>query len=377
MSETYIFWGQDVSLFSGKVRAYLRYKQIPYEERTPGLDTLKREFIPRNGTHLIPVIYTPDGLSVQDTTRIIDFLEGRFPAPAIYPSGPRQTFVALLLESYGDGGLLPHAMHYRWNFFDQNRHVIEPDFGALIDPSLDHEARIKASGQLTERMRSMLGPLGINKRTSPLIEEDLAGLWAELDAHFEQHAFLLGDRPSIGDFGLMGSHYAHLYRDPHPGELMRRTAPALARWVERMNSTAPSRGDFVSDDGIPETLLPVLTRVFKTWAPLGLEAIAAFDAEYERGQGGSIPRFLPRQQPPSRVGVVEPAAIIPDIHWKLQRAIRYYQTMPEAFKRPVEELVREVGGDATIQTRIAHPLTLISGRIAWDIEAALTARYQG
>lgn len=375
MSKKYIFWGHPVSLFSGKLRAYLRYKRIPHEERTPGVDTLKKEFIPRNGTHLIPVLYTPERLSLQDSTRIIDFMEGRCPEPAIYPKGPNQTLVALLLESYGDGGLMPHAMHYRWNFFEQNRKVIEPDFGALVDPSLSYTDRLAASSQLSDRMRGMLQPLGINQSTVPLIEEDMAGLWAELDCHFAKHDFLLGSRPCIGDFGLMGPHYAHLYRDPYPGELMRKTAPALAAWVERMNSESPSRGDFLSDDHIPETLLPVLRRMFATWIPLGLEAIDTFSALRENQPGQPIPRAIPRPQPPTKVGIVEPTMIIPDIHWKLQRAIRHYHATPESMKPSVNNLLEVVGGLTAMRRHIRYPLIQINGRLTWDIQAELTARY--
>ena len=33
MRETYRFFGWEMSLYSGKLRAYLRHKNIPYEER--------------------------------------------------------------------------------------------------------------------------------------------------------------------------------------------------------------------------------------------------------------------------------------------------------------------------------------------------------
>eukprot|EP00959_Pyramimonas_sp_CCMP1952_P409564 8583323-Pyramimonas_sp.AAC.2 len=38
-------------------------------------------------------------------------------------------------------------------------------------------------------------------------------------------------RPSLGDVALMGPFYAHLYRDPVPGHLMKTRAPLVARWV--------------------------------------------------------------------------------------------------------------------------------------------------
>ena len=35
MTRGYDFYGAEVSYFSGKVRAYLRYKRIPFSEITP------------------------------------------------------------------------------------------------------------------------------------------------------------------------------------------------------------------------------------------------------------------------------------------------------------------------------------------------------
>ena len=85
----------------------------------------------------------------------------------------------------------------------------------------------------------------------PAIEQSYRRLLGELDAHFRDHDFLFGGRPSIGDFGLIGPMYAHLYRDPYPGKLMRETAPNVAAWVERMQSPEPVDGDFLADDGFP------------------------------------------------------------------------------------------------------------------------------
>src|SRR5690606_28198136 len=76
-----------------------------------------------------------------------------------------------------------------------------------------------------------------------------------------------GGRPSIGDYGLIGPLYAHLYRDPASGRLMREKAPQVAAWVERMIDP-PAAGGFLPDDELPPTLLPVLQRMFTEQVPV-------------------------------------------------------------------------------------------------------------
>lgn len=73
---------------------------------------------------------------------------------------------------------------------------------------------------------------------------------AELSAHLEQHAFMLGDKPSLADFGLMAPLYAHLGRDPLPHFLMKTKAPRVADWVERMNGGGSAKLDPVPPEAV-------------------------------------------------------------------------------------------------------------------------------
>jgi len=66
--------------------------------------------------------------------------------------------------------------------------------------------------------------------------------------------------------------FAHLGRDPVPAGLMKRRAPNVFRWTERMNLANNFDGEFfdiaqdwLPDDRIPETLEPVLRLLFQDW----------------------------------------------------------------------------------------------------------------
>ena len=54
------------------------------------------------------------------------------------------------------------------------------------------------------------------------------------------YPFVLGHSPSTADFGLLGPIYAHLYRDPVPGAILRRDYPLVCQWAVRCHEGTPS-----------------------------------------------------------------------------------------------------------------------------------------
>ena len=127
-------------------------------------------------------------------------------------------------------------MYYRWSYRDRQELFLRTEFARAIPHGMAYDQRLETAGKLMTRFSGMLGPLGVTPEVMPAMESAYAELLAALEAHFRVHLYLLGGRPSIGDFGLMGPFYAHLARDSVPAMLMRTTAPQVARWTERMNA---------------------------------------------------------------------------------------------------------------------------------------------
>jgi glutathione S-transferase len=73
MIPAYRLYGAAISLYTGKVRAYLRYRNIPFVEESGS-----PEIFERVGFRMIPVVHTPDDQLIQDTTVIIDYFEEQF-----------------------------------------------------------------------------------------------------------------------------------------------------------------------------------------------------------------------------------------------------------------------------------------------------------
>lgn len=350
MSE-YKLIGAECSLYTGKSRAYLRYKDIPFEEVLCTAEVYETIIIPRVDDRIIPVLISPDDICVQDTTEIIDFLEERFPETSVYPKTPLQRLVALLFELYGDEWLLLPAMYYRWWFKDDNYDFIVGEFGRTTMPDADPEIQ-RAAGEVGAKLfGGMLPALGITDKNHKQIEE-----WYELfldcfSEHLKSYPFLLGTRPSIGDFGLIGPLYAHLYRDPYPGRLMKSRAPLVAKWVERMNAPESKSGEFLPDDKVPETLHPILKMIFEEMFPPMLDTVEKLGDWLDQNPDKEIPELL-GQHEFMVCGVKESRGIRPYSQWMFQRPVDYYRSLSGGGKERADSLLKVVGGHENMQVNI-------------------------
>lgn len=365
IKDRYVMYGAEFSLYSGKVRSYLRKKGIPHVERLSDIKAYKQFIVPRSGVRFIPVVQTPDDKVLQDTTVIIDYLEQQFPDYPVYPQTPKQCLATMLLEVFGDEWLLIPAMHYRWNYPEDNLEFVYGEFGKTLIPSWPGFVQKFLGKKIGNKFRGFLPMLGITEKSIPAIETSYMQLLADLDRHFKIHDFLLGEIPSMGDFGLIAPLYAHLYRDPYPGELMRNMAPNVARWVERMISTDILTGNFVAKDQIPETLAPVLKRMAKEQIPVLLDTATELEKWRQQHPGEDIPRSIGTHQF-TVGGISEERALIPYSIWMWQRPVNYYQGLNAEEKQIVDPWLEELGFKQALNAEIKIRLTRVNNQLVFE-----------
>lgn len=205
--------------------------------------------------------------------------------------------------------------------------------------------------------------LGIDERTAPAIEAWYESFLAQLDAHFAEHPYLLGGRASIGDFGLMAPLYAHLYRDPAPGRLMRRIAPNVSAWVERMNRTRPEIGDWLPDDAVPDTLIPILRQQFDEQFPV-LADTAARLAEWldAHPEAARVPRKIGTHA--FRIGEVEgERGVLPFSLWMAQRPLDYHRALTGDDRAAADRLLARAGGERAMAMPLPRRLARRDNRL--------------
>jgi glutathione S-transferase len=357
MTTPLYLYGAEPSLYTGKIRSYLRKKAIPFEERNA--------WFPRYGAvmkivgrPIIPVIETAEGDIVQDTSEIFDFLEARHTENPMLPEGPRQKLVSYILEVFGNEGMLKPAMHYRWNFPDDNFPWIFREFARASGPQTPMDDAAPFAVPFADRMQAYLPMLGVTEKTIPLIEDAYMELLGLLNEHFRLNPYFLGGRPTLGDFGMLAPLYAHLGRDPYPSNVMKKHAPFVYRWVERMNASDDGMGEFcdmpretLEGDEIPQTLIPILKLIGQEFMPEVTSIVKTLAIQIE-GRGiksgdpvnpkGAGPGHYGAHTVPYRGTEIE-IGLRPFVQWVFERGLKVYQSYDGQDKAAVDALLKDTG----------------------------------
>ena len=296
-------------------------------------------------------------------------MEDKHKERCVIPTTPVQKMVSYLLEIWADEWLLIPAMHYRWN--KDNFPFIYEEFGAVIAPWAPSFIRAFLGKRVGAKFKGFVPLLGINENSIPAIED-----WYEnhvlkiLNTLLSRQDYVLGSKPSIADFGLMGPLYAHLYRDPASGKIMKLKAPSVVAWIERMNEPKDVEGEYANNDSIDEALLPLIERLFAEFWPTLVSTVDAMDAlaEKRKSEGLAksieIPRILGKHEF-TMGGVVDKRGIGSFHQWKLQRVLDCYQAFDEKDKGKVDEFLKCVGGFDALQMSIKNPVKRVNNKLVF------------
>ncbi len=338
----YRLFSWEHSYFSGKVRAYLRYKHRNgalgggYEDILATPELIQGLLLPRSGSGAVPQLEAPDGTWIQDSSDIIDFCEAAHPATPVVPASPVQRVVSYLIELLADEWMVVPGFWERWYFSEDGRSPShrgfnEQQWGAVLAAGAPGAARRAAGAGFFEtafgisesrtRPRGVfagLVSLGVDERTERAWQASQHRILGLLESHFGHHDYALGGRPSLADFGLLAPLYAHLYRDAVAGFALRTHFPVLSEWVERTNGegalnarthgqklySLDERGDLVgrpatSDggewlpgDAIAESLEPLVAVFFEEMWPVlrsSMRVLSDFIASEDHEAGGELP----------------------------------------------------------------------------------------
>lgn len=371
-------YGAPCSLYTGKVRSYLRKNAIPFEERFASSAHYRDVIRPAVQNHRVPVVEFADGNALQDSTVILSELERRF--PEIARPGGALRIVELFLEAYAERSLLKAAMHYRWSFPDENGDFILGEFGRILAFSQGPSAWPEAGKQIADRMSAYLPLLGIDKDSIPAIESSYLKLLTLLNAHFSAHPYLLGGAPSRADYGLMGPLYAHLGRDPYPLRIMQRQAPLVMRWVERMNAPEPHSPEFpdrplafFAETEVAPSFLAVLRHAVVEYEPELMATVKAFKAWTAANPDAPAGSFVSAKgvDQPS-LGLIEyplegkTVRQMSSAHtlWMLQHVLDAWISAPAQTQARARQLFDAAGAGHVLDLRLPRRLTRRDNRLA-------------
>ena len=339
MNTDYRLFAWNFSYFSAKVRAYCRFKEFygafTFEEVLATQPIIQGYMIPATGSNVVPQIEGADGQWLQDSSEIIDTLEARHPVAPVIPEGPRQRLVSYLIELLADEWMLPWSFWERWHF---SRAPIDPNhepfnaqqWGRIFAPHQTGVQRREAARfvfrefmKIDDPQSAEFGPfaglpqLGVTDKTRYRWTASMHRILSTLETHFDLHDYVLGGRPTLADFALMGPIYPHIFKDPVPGFMIRTKYPLICEWIDRTNGSteagansyqqtayklednvlapvcsASDGGDILAGDEIPATLIPLLSIFFEEMWPVlksSIEVLSAYIASGKHDPTKSLP----------------------------------------------------------------------------------------
>ncbi|MEM7360495.1 MAG: glutathione S-transferase family protein [Pseudomonadota bacterium] len=328
--EPYTLYKSDISYFSGKLEAYLRYKQIPHQP----VD-LNRQLMERigaaTGVLKMPAVETADGLWLFDTTPMIQWFEAEYPEPPIFPTDPALSFLALLVEDYADEWLWRPAMWWRW-FPRASRWAL----GWRIANEFMPRVVARPFGWYFGRrqLNEWLWDDGVGKGNAEQVRDMLYREFEFLEPLLESQPYLLGSHPSIADFGYFASMFRHFGNDVESAEVMRRQAPNTYEWLARLWNARPGKLSAQQQWIWPQATFwqPLLQRICKDYLPYLHQNALAHQARSKRfDYEGETLSFSQTKTTTYRV-------------WCRENLQQAFANLSAADQRRVEDLLADSGG---------------------------------
>ncbi|MEM7541729.1 MAG: glutathione S-transferase family protein [Pseudomonadota bacterium] len=344
-TERYQLYAVEGSYYAAKARSCLLRKGIAFEEIRADRRAFEEVIVPRVGYPIIPVVVTPSGETLQDTTAIFDFLEATHQEIALLPASPVTRFACYLVEFLADEWLKIPALHYRWYY---DRAFAERMMGENNDPDAPLEQQLRVGAKIATLFRSWPAHLGVSEATRNAVEADLCALLEALDVHFALYPFVMGTSASLADCALMGPVYAHLFHDPYSGAIVRDKAPKVCDWIERMRTSVEAVEDQLTDEAIPDSLMNVLGLIARDAVPAMCEAmpklqswLVAYDDRDE------LPRYAGDYLITLGRGTAAEASarrsIQPFEQWKLQRLQASFVSADQTGRKNIRSFATLIG----------------------------------
>eukprot|EP01095_Lingulamoeba_sp_RSL-Kostka_P009229 TRINITY_DN3177_c0_g1_i1.p1 TRINITY_DN3177_c0_g1~~TRINITY_DN3177_c0_g1_i1.p1 ORF type:complete len:355 (-),score=95.93 TRINITY_DN3177_c0_g1_i1:269-1333(-) len=232
--DKYIIYGNKLSYFTRKLQAGLEFSGLNYDFKTKNNGN-KEEIERRSNTHQIPILLTPEGWMINDTTPLLHLIDQRINHDLFFPKSVTGA-LCYLIEQYFDEWLPRAAIHYRWNFENSSKIAKKQLAVGMVDAENAHNS------DLIEQLGNGIEFWGKNKATRALgllnepeqkqCEDELKSVFKAFDEHFTINKFLLKNKPCCVDAVLLGSLAAHFFCDSESIQQLIPINPTLYQWYE-------------------------------------------------------------------------------------------------------------------------------------------------
>ena len=147
----------DRSPFGWKVRMVLEEKKAPYTLVIPENKSENPAFLKLNPFRLTPVLELEDGATIYESTVINEYLEERFPEPAMLPKDPYERARLRMIEDTTDQYLYVALREFRMAQFEYAPPFLVRKKADEVDHKLLEASRVKLHEHLTRLESELAG----------------------------------------------------------------------------------------------------------------------------------------------------------------------------------------------------------------------------
>src|SRR6266478_1872089 len=165
MADGYRIIGAEMSPYSVKIRSYFRYKAISHQWILRNAAS-QAEYEKHARMPIIPLVVTPEGTGIQDSTPIIDAIEKRHPQPSIHPDDAVTQFISALIEEFGDEWANKWMFHCRWAR-EVDQRCSAGRIARMRGPKANEAAHTAFADQVRSRMVERVWFVGSNEINAP------------------------------------------------------------------------------------------------------------------------------------------------------------------------------------------------------------------
>src|SRR5262249_23777501 len=201
MADEIVLYSYNISPYAAKVRAALRWKGLSYREEI--VHPARRRIVRKlSGQSLIPVLVDAGGRVVHDSTRILAYLDEKYPERSLTPADPLLRARARLLDECADEGCARGAQPVRWlipgNFarVSARMRAAYPQNDAGEDLFFGLVARL-VRREMARRFGPRFGP----GRPATYLNR-LAEVLDTLDGAILPGGWLVGEEPTVADIAV-------------------------------------------------------------------------------------------------------------------------------------------------------------------------------
>ena len=361
-TKKYTLYGVEASYYAAKARSYLLQKPLPFDDCIADRRVFEEIILPTVGFPIVPVVLPPEGDLLQDTAIIIEELEQRHPEYPITPRTPIRRFASYLLELFADEWFKIPALHYRW-YYDTE--FAQTMMGEMNDPHASAEEQLRVGKKIAKEFSTWPKHLGVDENTREAVELQFLDNLRVLNAHFGEHEYVLGNAPGLADCALMGPLYAHLYRDPYSGQIVRDVAPNVCDWITRMRTPAIEehrKAAYPKDEGdhVPQLVIELLQTISADYVPMITQAVHQTRDWLTNHVGEELPRYLGEQTFTLATGKAYEAQGTRAIHsveqWKFQRLLEKYAKETASRKKTINHFCQILGFADCLKQEMQLPI---------------------